>query len=283
MTKPALDINYQGLIYLTDDGDTNHVPSILGDVSFDYHYPSIDYEYESCYMGFLNEEIAYKDFASLEKSYAEHAVEEFRVKYIKASDEKYFISTSHLIKEYKAFKEAYESLKASGKKINYDKDPAKGYLRFADNHKEIIKDLDIRFSHLGYYLAYDNPKDGVMGALKTFEPNPDIDYLNYLLFLDEFYKFKSKEIRRNKEDDIKGLKFDYQSLINDLKKLLKDHEKAGIVYLTLSMPKRLISQDIGSLKDLTIDTYLKLEPNKIYYIKKDQVMVLPSNGLRELS
>ena len=268
MTKPALDINYHGLIYLTGDGDTNYVPSILRDLNFDYHYPSIDYEYESCYMGFLIEEATYKDFASLEKSYAEDAVEEFRENYIKASDEKYFTSTSHLTEEYKTLEEAYESLKASGKKIKYDKDPAKRYLRFADNRKEIIKDLDIRFSHLGYSLTYDNPKDGVMGTLKTFEPNPDIDYLNYLLFLDDFYKFKSKEIRRNKEDDIKGLKFDYQSLVKDLKKLLNDYEKIGIVYLNLSVPKRLISQDIGSLKDLTIDAYLKLEPNKIYYIKK---------------
>ncbi len=107
-----------------------------------------------------------------------------------------------------------------------------------------------------------------MGTLKTFEPDPDIDYLDYLLFLDDFYKFESKEIRRNKKDDIKGLKFDYQSLVKDLKKLLNDHDKVGIVYLNLSVPKRLLSQDIGSLKNLTIDTYLRLKPNKIYYIKK---------------
>ncbi len=121
MAKPALDINYHGLIYLTDDGDTNYVPSILGDLNFDYHYPSIDYEYESCYMGFLNEGITCKDFASLEKSYAERAIEEFRENYIKASDEKYFTSTAHLIEEYKALKEAYEALKANDKKIKYDK------------------------------------------------------------------------------------------------------------------------------------------------------------------
>ena len=106
-----------------------------------------------------------------------------------------------------------------------------------------------------------------MGKLVTFEPEPEIDYQTYSEFLDGFYKNKAKEIRQMEEREAIDLKKDYESLVNDLKGLLKEHEKVGVIDLCLSFPKRLKSQEIGPLDKLDIDTYLKIKENRIYWVK----------------
>ena len=268
MKKRELDIHYQGLIYLTLGEEENLVPAILGGENYDYLYPSADYEYESCYLGFLNENGSYENFADFEANHVNNALKKLKENYEKASSRDYFDSLNDLALKFSELKQAYEKLKETSKKIDYKKDPAKSYLGFANGHHEIIKELDMRFSHLAYSLDYENPKDGVMGKLVAFEPKPEIDYQSYLEFLDDFYKNKAKEIRQVEERETIDLKKDYESLVDDLKQLLNEHEKVGVAYLCLSLPKRLKSQEIGILDKLDIDAYLRLKENRIYWVNK---------------
>ena len=268
MKKRELDIRYQGLVYLTSGEEENLVPAILGGENYDYHCPSVDYEYESCYLGFLNENESYKSFADFEANHVNNALKKLKENYEKTRSKDYFDSLDDLAVQLGELKQAYEKLKETSKKIDYKKDPAKSYLGFANGHPEIIKDLDIRFSHLAYSLDYEDPKDGVMGKLVAFEPKPEIDYQSYLEFLDGFYKNKAKEIRQAEERETIDLKKDYESLVDDLKQLLNEHEKVGVAYLCLSLPKRLISEEIGTLDKLDIDAYLKLKENRIYWVNK---------------
>ena len=268
MKCDELDIGYQGMVYLTVGKKENCVPSILGGANYDYHYPSIDYEFESCYLGFLNENKGYENFASFENHYVPDALRELREQYEKASSLDYFNSLKGLSNEYKKLKDSYDKLKSSSSKIDYRKEPAKSYLGFAHDHHEIIADFDIRFSHLGHYITYEDSQDGVVGKLVTFEPKPEISYEEYSDFLKEFYKNKENEICIKYNDELKSIKRDYQSFIEDLKKLLSEYEKVGIVYLSLSTPKRLIGKEVGTLDNLDIDVYLKMQANRIYWVKR---------------
>ncbi len=198
------------MVYLTIGNEENHVPAILCRTNYYYHYPTIDYEFESCYLGFLNENKDCGNFASFEGHYLSDTLRELREQYEKASSLDYFNSLNGLSKEYKNLKDSYDKLKSSSSKIDYRKEPAKSYLGFVRSHREIINDFDIRFSHLGYSITYENSQDGVVGKLVTFEPKPETNYEEYLGFLKEFYKNKENEIRINCNDELGSIKTDYQ-------------------------------------------------------------------------
>ena len=78
MLKRELEIHYQGLIYLTFGEEESLVSSILGGENYDYHYPSVDYEYESCYRGFLNGNDSYKGFADFEANHVNDALKKLK-------------------------------------------------------------------------------------------------------------------------------------------------------------------------------------------------------------
>ncbi len=269
MKKGTLDIGYQGLIYLTVGGKRNLVPSLLGGERYDYHFPSIDYEYESCYLGFLNEDAPYKNFAEFEENFVKDVLEELKKRYEKARSKEYFDSLEGLALEYQKLKQDYDALKESSSRMDYRLDPAKSYLAFVPAHPEIIADLDIRFSVLGYFLGCQEANENTVGRLTTFKAEPLIPYQSYVDFLDGFYTNKAREIAKNAEDEIRSLKEDYLSLTKDLEGLLSTNKKVGVAYLSLALPKRLLSQEIGSLSELDIDTYLHMKMNRIYWVKRN--------------
>ena len=266
--KRELDIDYRGLIYLVLGGERNLVPSILGGENYDYHLPSMNYEFESCYFGFLNGDGTYRNFLDLQSNLVGNALKRLDERYQKARSKGYFDSLAGLADQFKELKEKYEKLAESSSRIDYRKDPAKSCLDFADDHPDIVSELDIRFSHLGYSIDYESPVNWVMGKLVTFKPKPEIDYESYLDFLDGFYKNKANEIRRAKEGEVNDLKKDYASFLGDLRELLTRYEKVGVVYFRLSLPKRLLSVELGTLDKLDIDAYLKLKANRIYWVRR---------------
>ena len=267
MNKRLLNTDYHGLIFLTKTDGDNQVPIILGNESYDYHYPSMDYEYESSYFGYLYDEKKYDSFYSLKNNYVKDALKDLKDKYLKAKSKEYYDSLTPLVAAFNQLKDSYEELKKQNKNIQYDKDPAKSYLRFSYIHHEVIQEFDIRFCHLNCFINYDNPQNGVMGKLVTFEPRSSIAYEEYVEFIDKYYQCKSKEIEHNKLEEISDLEKDYQSFTNDLKNLLAKYKEVGAAYLNLSMSKRLVNKEIGNISKLDIDTFLKLEQNKIYWVK----------------
>lgn len=267
MHKRLLNANYHGLIFLTKTDGDNQVPFILGNESYNCHYPSMDYEYESSYFGYLNGERKYESFYYLMNNYVKDSLKDLKDKYLKAKSKEYYDSLTPLVSVFSQLKDSYEDLKKQNKNIKYDKDPVKSFLRFSYIHPEIIQEFDIRFCHLNYSIKYDNPQNGVMGKLVTFEPRPIITYEDYAEFIDKFYQYKSKEIENLKLEEISDLEKDYQSLINDLNGLLAKYKEVGVVYSHLSIPKRLVNKEINNISKLDIDTFLKLEQNKIYWVK----------------
>ncbi len=245
--KRELDIDYLGLIYLTLGGERNLVPSILGGENYDYHRPSSNCEFESCYLGFLNKDGAYQDFRDFQANHVGNALKRFEERYRKARSKDYFDSLDDLADQFRKLKENYERLAESSSRIDYKKDPAKSYLDFASDHPEIVSELDVRFSYLGYSVDYESPVDGAMGKLVTFKPKPEIDCQSYLDFLDDFYKNKANEIRHAKEGEVKDLKADYASFAGDLKELLTRYEKVGGRLSSPLPPEKAIERGAGDL------------------------------------
>ncbi len=265
-----LDLNYHGLILVTLNSEINLIPLILGNQNYSYHYPSRDYNFECCYLGFLLSNNVYNSFVSYQNNYLKDNLFNLENEYLKAKSLSYFNSINHLAKEFAIIKKEYGELSKNNKKIDYDKDPAKAYFNFPYIHPEIISTFDIRFSSLGYNLDYGKPIDNIMGVLKTFESNPDIDYQAYCDFLDEFYKYKKIQIRQEKTSEINDVLLDFNSLYSDLEKLLLSYDEVGVVYLSSAMPRRMLNKNIGILSDFNIEVYVHLKDNIIYWIRKNK-------------
>ena len=90
----------------------------------------MDYGYESCYLGFLNESGSYKGFADFEANHVNDALKKLKENYEKARSKDHFDSLGDLVVQFSELKQAYEKLKASSKKIDCGKDPAKSCLGF---------------------------------------------------------------------------------------------------------------------------------------------------------
>lgn len=264
-----LDIDYHGFILLTLNNEVNLVPSILGGEKYSFYYPTRDYEYDCCYLGYLDYIKSYDSFSSYQSNFLNDSLKELEDQYLKARSLEYFNSLSGLAHEFSQIKKEYDDLKKSGRKIDYDKDPANSYLNFIYVHQEIISSFDIRFCPLNYEIDYENPIDDKVGMLKLFEINPNVDYQTYIDFIDEFYIYKQKQIKQNITFEIKDFLNDFASLCSDIKNLLTNNEKVGFIYLYTSLPKRMLNKDLGKLSDLTIDLYSRLKTNIIYWVRKD--------------
>ena len=68
--------------------------------------------------------------------------------------------------------------------------------------------------------------------------------------------------------DVNEIKYEFKIIVNQIKSMLKEHDKVGLVYLFSDRQMRYLEKDFKKIDDFTIDDFVKLHYRTIYWFNK---------------
>lgn len=276
--KLILPLNIHGPVLIYEIAGDNLVPHIAGNKSFCgeclnvNEFNGLDYDdFVSCFGCLNNKNISFKKYEKECLDKDNESINKVKEYYQIAINKQYFDSTSYIAKEYVDVIEKYEEFSKTAKQNKkFYKNPIYlNYRDFVKNHPQIDNPLDIRFNNFYSEELIDDPKrPNVKMVSHFYDANPKVDYDTYKEFIDYSYPLLLKRTKENTNSNVNEIKCEFKIIVNQIKSMLKEHDKVGLVYLFSDREMRYLEKDFKKIDDFTIDDFVKLHYRTIYWFNK---------------
>lgn len=256
-------------IYKTEG--ENKVKELVGEENYDYVKTERYYDYDVCYLGYIQYLKPYKSYQEYKDNYVKDQYSKLEQQLQEALSEEYFNKTESLAKEYSQalldFEVFGKEFKGRGKKF-YNSPIYLKQSNFVQEHQDVINPLDIRFNHFIWDRRINDPQRPKLKMVSTFQDvKPEVQYVEYVELVKATYENQKESIQNNFHEDLADMNADFQEAVKMLKTALNKAPRVGLINLTDFNPRRHLEKEGGKISELTLDKYLNYKSDVVYWFE----------------